>query len=327
MLTNFIRHFHYIKNPIALNPTGQEYASYIRDCFFDLKIKRIFGRVANITKSEAYFKIQYNDNQIIFSKNIILATGIKPKKSEITLPSNRWVSCFGAYRDIYTNRWEKYINSEVCIIGGGNSAFQLALTLSKRAKNITILVKRYSGLFPQETNDRFALRAHSQQTIELVAKTTRSDAIGPLNIPEKRANASIWLHAFSEMNCDYQSGIFQALVPLELNTHSLLASSVQAAYKENRLFHASKNVFELKLKSDNTVFISAIGVQGNLPDLLWPEIIDVDSGFAVHHKGSTSIQGLYVTGSLAGYPSVNTMGCTVLRSQFIAQSQKAEQDV
>jgi hypothetical protein len=173
------------------------------------------------------------------------------------------------------------------------------------------------GLFPQETDDRFALRAHSQQTIELLTKTSRTDIRGPINVSKQNTHASIWLHAFSELHWDDPSGIFRALIPLELNQHPLLASSTETARAWNRLQYTCKNTFELKFNTENTIFISAIGVQGNFPEFPWKEIIDANSGFLIHDKGSTSIDGLYVAGTLAGYPSVNTMDATSLSQSVI----------
>jgi thioredoxin reductase len=133
----------YIKNSTALNPTGQEYSSYIRDCIFDLKIKHIYGKVTHITKSESYFKIQQYKKKVLFARKVILATGIISKKTELALRSRYWISCFEVYNHIYSNQLERYVNQEICIVGGGNTAFQLASILSKKAKNITLLVKRF----------------------------------------------------------------------------------------------------------------------------------------------------------------------------------------
>lgn len=56
------------------------------------------------------------------------------------------------------------------ILGSGNTAFQLANIAVSHGLNTTILAREYLGIFPQETKNRFALRAPSQITIEKFGK-------------------------------------------------------------------------------------------------------------------------------------------------------------
>lgn len=92
--------------------------------------------VKSITKENNIFRSKLSNNKTVNSKTIILATGGNPRKLNISSEEkfkNSGISycviCDGAF----------YTNKHVTVIGGGNSALEAALDLSKNAKSVHIL--------------------------------------------------------------------------------------------------------------------------------------------------------------------------------------------
>lgn len=103
--------------------------------------KYIYGWVNNITKNEDSntFTVTTSDNKQYFSKVVIIATGMKERKLKLQDEEkyeNKGISycavCDGSL----------YANEDVAVVGGGNSAIQESLYLSKIVKKIYLIHRR-----------------------------------------------------------------------------------------------------------------------------------------------------------------------------------------
>ena len=97
-------------------------------------------RVEEISKEGNQWKIKTNKNKIFISPNIIIAGGVgsfEPRKFSV-----KGVEAF-EYKGVFYSVKDKSIfkNKKVCIFGGGDSALDLAIELSKLAE-ITLVHRR-----------------------------------------------------------------------------------------------------------------------------------------------------------------------------------------
>lgn len=121
--------------PGIKNITGPELAYRFYEQLESLKIDYYYNEVIEI-KQEKDYKIIVMNNQTIKTKSVILALGREPRHLDNTNEKEfigKGVSfcalCDGAL----------YQNQTVAIVGGGNSAFEEAIYLSKICKKVIIL--------------------------------------------------------------------------------------------------------------------------------------------------------------------------------------------
>lgn len=289
-------------------PTGREYAAYVQACFASIPLETRQARVKSLRRNAGRFVLQLHgtpEPQPIEARQIVLATGIRSKTSAPKFTHGLQLNCFEAYRDLTAGATRAFAARDVCIIGSGNTAFQLAYLLARVAKRVTILANRYVGIFPIETSDRFALRARSLHALELVEKTSdRVCAVGPFN-PANQTLAQIYLHVYEALWED-ANGTLHAR--LQRDCHSgVVENSLRAALARGSVVRANDGVYDWSLPLGEATVVSAIGVEANALDTPWSELFDTTTGFVRHDGGQTEVPGLYVTGSAAGYPSVNLM--------------------
>ncbi|MEG0025847.1 MAG: FAD-dependent oxidoreductase [Bacilli bacterium] len=115
--------------------SGAQLAINIQEQIKTLEIPCKYGKVINISK-DANKKIITTDQEKITCEFVILATGRKPKKLNITNEDkllghgiSYCAICDGAF----------YKGKDVTIVGGGNSALEESLFLSKICKSVTIV--------------------------------------------------------------------------------------------------------------------------------------------------------------------------------------------
>ena len=96
--------------------------------------------VKNITVKDGYKITEMQDGSQIHSKTIIIATGVAYKKLEI-LGLEDFTGA-GVYYGAASIEAQACRNEAIYIVGGGNSACQAAMYMSKFAKEVNILIRR-----------------------------------------------------------------------------------------------------------------------------------------------------------------------------------------
>ena len=150
----------------------QTILSYIRDrCTeleeviynFELEIPYEYGIVKEIINEDGY-KIVKTDKKEITCKNVIIATGRRPR--ELGISNEKKLLGHGvSYCAICDGTL--YKNKEVCVVGGGNSAFEAALYLSDICKKVT-LVHRTNEFRAEKMNQD---KVFSKENIEVITNS------------------------------------------------------------------------------------------------------------------------------------------------------------
>ncbi len=114
---------------------GSELAMNLYDQIKKLDIPYQYANVKEIKKEEEHFLLKTETGDII-ADNIIIATGRTPKmlglKNEKNLIGNGISTCAICDGPLYKDK-------NVCIVGGGNSALEESIYLSRICKNVTII--------------------------------------------------------------------------------------------------------------------------------------------------------------------------------------------
>ena len=98
----------------------------------------VSGNVTNVSFSTSPFSVK-TDEKSFEAKTIIISTGARPRKLNIESEKKLWgkgisscATCDGAF----------FRNKEICVIGGGDSALEEALFLTRFASKVTIIHRR-----------------------------------------------------------------------------------------------------------------------------------------------------------------------------------------
>ncbi len=98
--------------------------------------------VTNICQQDGYKKIRLDDGKEINTRTIVLATGVEYRRLE-----KKGVEAFtgaGVYYGAAVTEAVSCRDKEVYVLGGGNSAGQAAMYLSKFARNVYIVIRKDS---------------------------------------------------------------------------------------------------------------------------------------------------------------------------------------
>jgi thioredoxin reductase (NADPH) len=96
--------------------------------------------VKNIRVQDGYKIVVMSDGSEVHSKTIIIATGVEYKKLDV--PGMDDFTGAGVYYGAASVEAYACRGGSVYVVGGGNSACQAALHISKFAKDVTILIRR-----------------------------------------------------------------------------------------------------------------------------------------------------------------------------------------
>lgn len=131
---------------------------------------RHFGYVTNVLKDEGVHKV-YIDDKVLTSKTVILATGSEHKK--LGVPGEEEYSGMGvSYCAICDGMFFK--NKKIMVVGGGNSAVEEALYLSKLGSEVVIVHRR-----DELRADKFyADKAFANEKISFIWDTTVEEIKG-----------------------------------------------------------------------------------------------------------------------------------------------------
>lgn len=141
------------------------------------KIKIYYNEVKNIIVNDDEVKITINEENIK-SKYLILATGKKTRKLNIT-GEEKFISKGISYCAICDGAL--YKNKNVVVVGGGESALEEALYLSKICKTVTI-ISRNKRL---KASERSIEKVEKTENISIIYNRTIKEFIGREDLLEK----------------------------------------------------------------------------------------------------------------------------------------------
>jgi thioredoxin reductase (NADPH) len=98
--------------------------------------------VSDIKQKDGYKTIVLDDGPEIISRTVVITTGVDYRKLEVKGVEN--YTGAGIYYGAATTEATACTGKEVYVIGGGNSAGQAAMHLSKFAKNVYIIIRKDS---------------------------------------------------------------------------------------------------------------------------------------------------------------------------------------
>jgi len=126
---------HYTKE---FYPHADYMVKYLNDYQEKQKIKVAFNQnVIKVDKENDMFKVETN-NVTIKCKKLIVASGFMKNNTGFEVPENS-PECLN-YKDLTRDK-TRFINKNVCILGGGNSAFETANYLTDTAAVIQVFTK------------------------------------------------------------------------------------------------------------------------------------------------------------------------------------------
>ncbi|MDN3549414.1 response regulator [Mucilaginibacter aquaedulcis] len=96
--------------------------------------------VSDIRQKDGYKTIVLDDGPEIISRTVVITTGVDYRKLEVNGVEN--YTGAGIYYGAATTEATACTGKQVYVIGGGNSAGQAAMHLSKFAKNVYIIIRR-----------------------------------------------------------------------------------------------------------------------------------------------------------------------------------------
>lgn len=156
---------HLIENyPGTGKISGLDLAQKMKDQYLDLNGKLYGATVVKIEKDDSSFEITTSMNKKIVAKTVIVAIGTKRRKINVE-GEDKFVGRGVSYCATCDAPFFK--NKTVCVVGGGNSAFDAALHLSKFASKVYLIHRRLEfradpvtvDLIKKQTNIEFILNS------------------------------------------------------------------------------------------------------------------------------------------------------------------------
>ncbi|RZS94699.1 YpdA family putative bacillithiol disulfide reductase [Cecembia calidifontis] len=121
---------------IAHKPTRTEALEYYRRVAKTWKLKiRLYEEVQKLRKEEGLFKIKTSKGEYV-SKNIILATGFYDLPNLMHVPGEDLPKVTHYYKEPWP-----YIGQKILVVGGGNSAVDVALETWRKGAEVTMVLK------------------------------------------------------------------------------------------------------------------------------------------------------------------------------------------
>ena len=119
--------------------TGEELMKKFEDQVRTLKMRLELDRIVKISKEDEIFTIRTISEQTFKAKTLILAQGNRPKKLGI---ANEEQFLGHGLSICSTCDGPLYKGKKVAVVGGGNSALQTAVEMSKFTQSVTLIVRR-----------------------------------------------------------------------------------------------------------------------------------------------------------------------------------------
>lgn len=119
--------------------SGLDFMQPWQEQCFRFGLKHEMVEVSKIVKVDKKFEIHQNDGKIVQAKSVIVTTGGRPKRTGIKGENEFWgkgvstcATCDGFF----------YKNKEVVVLGGGDTALEEAIYLTKMCKKVYLVHRR-----------------------------------------------------------------------------------------------------------------------------------------------------------------------------------------
>ncbi|PAF54190.1 thioredoxin-disulfide reductase [Helicobacter sp. 13S00482-2] len=119
--------------------SGLDFMEPWQEQCFRFGLKHEMVEVSTITKEGKIFKIFQNDGKVVEARSVIVTTGGRPKRTGIKGEDEFWgkgvstcATCDGFF----------YKNKEVAVLGGGDTALEEAIYLTKMCKKVYVIHRR-----------------------------------------------------------------------------------------------------------------------------------------------------------------------------------------
>ncbi|MCX4721174.1 FAD-dependent oxidoreductase [Streptomyces virginiae] len=307
-----------------LRPNADEYDTYVRESLLRSGASVTLAKVMDIQRDEDGFVLSLRTpggvRRQVYADAVVLATGSTPRRPPEDWQAAGAISYDTVYRELTQGNTSRWAGLSVVIAGAGNSAMQTAGLMAPAARDVTILANRYVGMYPSESDDRFAWRAPSQLTYELVAKSSRECGRRPWRVPCVRH----LVHDSLDMDGETVRWRYRREANLGmLGSHSL----------PDRCRHARGTVVSggegdevwEETRGHDSVVVWATGSNPVYPpgELLASLSREPDGSLSRDEYGRTGVPGLFVTGACAGQRSVNDTVPARTRTPLVAVPPKA----
>lgn len=119
--------------------SGLDFMQPWQEQCFRFGLKHEMVEVQRVSKKGDFFEIYQNDGKVVEAKAVIITTGGRPKKTGIKGEAEFWgkgvstcATCDGFF----------YKNKEVAVLGGGDTALEEAIYLTKMCKKVYLIHRR-----------------------------------------------------------------------------------------------------------------------------------------------------------------------------------------
>ncbi|PAF42573.1 thioredoxin-disulfide reductase [Helicobacter sp. 11S03491-1] len=175
--------------------SGLDFMQPWQEQCFRFGLKHEMTEVTQITKENKIFKIYQNDGKITDARSVIICTGGRPKKTGIKGENEFWgrgvstcATCDGFF----------YKNKEVAVLGGGDTALEEAIFLTKMCKKVYVIHRRDEfraapiTVEHAKSNDKIEfltpsiveeIKGDNHGVTSIVIKNTQNDQIRELELP------------------------------------------------------------------------------------------------------------------------------------------------
>jgi pyridine nucleotide-disulfide oxidoreductase len=286
-----------------IQPTGAEYDRYVRDVLRACGVTRCQGWVEDLRRDGAGFVLTVctgGREAQVATPRVVLATGSRQRRAPAGW-RDMVISCDEVFADIAAGRTGGYAGRPALVVGSGNSAMQVAALLAPVCQQVTVLASKYLGMYPHETDDRFALRAASQLTWELVVKSSRSPRCGDGVVPCVR------FLVYRTLTMSREKTVFTYRAAdngHQMGRHSLPGHHAHA--RATRL-DGDELQWREERRGGERVVVWATGREPVYPrsELIGCLPADERGTLLTDGDGQTAARGLFLTGACAGQRSVN----------------------
>jgi thioredoxin reductase (NADPH) len=138
-------------------------------------------RASRLLPGDDHFQVELDDETCIRTRSVILANGVQ--YSRLPLGNLEQLEGNGVYYAATTLEARFCRNTEVVIIGGGNSAGQAAMFLSRHARHVHLVIRRdsLSDTMSSYLSTRIlsdpAITLHTQSEVSALAGTARLEGV------------------------------------------------------------------------------------------------------------------------------------------------------